>query len=78
MQKAKEARRFDINSPREIQKERMRWRHGVPKVFPCMICRRERAEFRYSFGYKSMVVKVVLCGRCVELDVTVIAEEFVG
>lgn len=69
---------FDVNSPRLVYKGHINWKCKVPGSFPCFLCGEGRGEFSLHYSNNGVLVKLVVCGECVNLPVETVVERFEG
>ncbi len=47
--------------------EKITWKMYVPDEFPCMVCHKNRAEWKGQFRHKGTTVNLCLCNSCAGL-----------
>lgn len=61
-----------------MQIEKITWETYTPNEFPCMVCNKNRAEWRGQFGHKEVTVNLCLCNVCINLPETELIERIFG
>ena len=58
--------------------EKITWKIYTPDEFPCMICDKNRAEWKGQFRHKGTTVNLCLCNVCANLPHVELMEKIFG